>query len=191
MNFGMFKLNSQNSLNEGGDLKRIIFLVLVLTTLLIAQSKWQPQIEEINKAMIEAVMNNNPQATIEFYVEDAVSMPSYMPMMVGIDEMLKSIEKNDDEDVKWLSFDLTTKFVWESGDFVVEIGNYNYSMEIPMMPEPFNDVGKYMTVYEIQEDGSLKIKAETWNTDLNPWAAMEQPAPPQEEVSPPPPPKVE
>jgi hypothetical protein len=64
-------------------------------------------------------------------------------------------------------------------------------MEIPMMPEPFNDVGKYMTVYEIQEDGSLKIKAETWNTDLNPWAAMEQPAPPQEEVSPPPPPKVE
>ena len=171
-------------------MKKQIFLVLVLTTLIIAQSsKWQNQIDEINKAMIEAVMNNNPEATLVYYVDDAISLPSYTPMMVGKEEMLKAAEENEDEDVNWLSFDLNTKFIWESGDFVIEIGNYDYSMEVAMMPEPYNDVGKYMTVYEIQDDGTLKIKAETWNTDLNPWAAMQPPPPPKEKMPSPPPEK--
>lgn len=155
-------------------------------------NKWQSQIDEINKAMIEAVMNNNPEATLVYYVDDAISLPSYTPMMVGKEEMLKAAEENQDEDVKWLSFELNTKYVWESGDFVIEIGNYNYSMEVAMMPEPFNDVGKYMTIYEIQDDGSLMIKAETWNTDLNPWAAMSPPPPPPgNDMAPPPPPEKE
>ncbi len=171
-------------------MKRTIFLIFVLSILVVAQSeKWQTQIDEINKAMVESVMNKTPEASITFYVDDAVSMPSYTPMMVGKEAMLKSAEETGDEDVKWLSFELNTKFVWESGDFVIEIGNYNYSMEIPMMPEPFNDVGKYMTVYQIQEDGTLKIKAETWNTDLNPWAMMAPPPPAPEGEIPPPPPK--
>jgi ketosteroid isomerase-like protein len=35
-----------------------------------------------------------------------------------------------------------------------------------------NDNGKYMTVWEKQSDGSWKVKAETWNSDNNPWADM-------------------
>jgi hypothetical protein len=31
-----------------------------------------------------------------------------------------------------------------------------------------------MTIWEEQKDGSLKIKIETWNTDNDPWAQMEQ-----------------
>lgn len=173
-------------------MKRTIFLIVVLSTLIIAQSdKWQNQIDEINKAMIEAVMNATPESTLHFYVEDAVTMPSYVPMMVGTDAMLKSSEEQKDSDVKWLSFELKTKFVWESGSFVVEIGNYEYSMEMAMLSEPFFDVGKYMTVYEIQGDETLKIKAEIWNTDLNPWEMMAPPPPPAEEMPPPPPPKDE
>jgi hypothetical protein len=34
------------------------------------------------------------------------------------------------------------------------------------------DNGKYLTLFEIQQDGSLLIKVDTWNTDLNPWEAM-------------------
>ncbi len=33
---------------------------------------------------------------------------------------------------------------------------------------PWNDHGKYMTIWEMQDDGSLKVKVETWNTDVNP-----------------------
>lgn len=170
-------------------MKRAIFLIVVLSTLVIAQSeKWQGQIDQINKAMIEAVMNGTPEVTIQYYVKDGISLPSYMPMMIGTDEMLKSAQEQKADEVNWLSFELKTKFVWESGDFVVEIGNYEYEMEIQMMSEPFYDSGKYLTIYEIQEDGTLKIKAETWNTDLNPWAMMAPPPPPEGEIPPPPPP---
>lgn len=44
------------------------------------------------------------------------------------------------------------------------------SLEVPGMSAPIQDTGKYLTVYVRDDDGSLKIKAETWNTDTNPMA---------------------
>jgi ketosteroid isomerase-like protein len=41
---------------------------------------------------------------------------------------------------------------------------------MPGNDKPMNDAGKYVTIWEKQKDGSLKIKIETWNTDSNPWA---------------------
>lgn len=166
-------------------MKQLIILFMISATILFAQTeKWVKQINEINEVMIESVMNKTPEKTLMFYVDDAVSMPSYTPMMIGRDAMLKSAKEDQDDNVKWLSFDLNTKYIWESGNFVIEIGTYKYAMEIAMMPEPFEDVGKYMTVYEVQDNGSLKIKADTWNTDLNPWATMAPPPSPQEEMQP-------
>jgi hypothetical protein len=46
-------------------------------------------------------------------------------------------------------------------------------MSGPDVPE-WADYGKYITIWEEQKDGSMKIKVETWNTDTNPWAQMEQ-----------------
>jgi hypothetical protein len=37
-----------------------------------------------------------------------------------------------------------------------------------------------MTIWEKQNDGSLKIKVETWNTDTNPWAEMQKMQAPNE-----------
>jgi hypothetical protein len=48
---------------------------------------------------------------------------------------------------------------------VIEIGNFKIELDMPGMPG-IKDQGKYMTVY-VREGGSLKIKAETWNTDMN------------------------
>jgi hypothetical protein len=36
------------------------------------------------------------------------------------------------------------------------------------MPGEIEDAGKYLTIYERDADGALKIKVETWNTDVNP-----------------------
>jgi hypothetical protein len=30
-----------------------------------------------------------------------------------------------------------------------------------------------MNIWEVQDDGSMKLKAETWNTDVNPWQEMQ------------------
>ena len=48
------------------------------------------------------------------------------------------------------------------------IGNSARATIRPGMPGPIEDKGKYMTVYVREKNGSLKIKAEIWNTDVNP-----------------------
>ena len=71
-----------------------------------------------------------------------------------------------------------TKFTLESVDiidgekFVIDIGKYSLTMTMKGMPAPIEDAGKYVTVYEKQEDGSLKVKVETWNADNNPMENM-------------------
>lgn len=47
-------------------------------------------------------------------------------------------------------------------------------MEIPGMPEPWKDHGKYLSVWEIQKDKTIRLKADIWNTDTNPWEAMKE-----------------
>jgi hypothetical protein len=70
---------------------------------------------------------------------------------------------------------LTSTDIWQSGNLVVDIGTYSFSMDMPQMPGGiFKDQGKYITIYEVQSDGSLLIKADTWNTDNNPWIQMGQ-----------------
>jgi len=44
---------------------------------------------------------------------------------------------------------------------------------MPDQPAPMEDHGKYLTIWEKQKDGSLKVKVETWNSDVNP-AMMNQ-----------------
>jgi ketosteroid isomerase-like protein len=39
---------------------------------------------------------------------------------------------------------------------------------MPGMDKPMDDHGKYLTIWEKQKDGSLKVKVETWNSDVQP-----------------------
>jgi hypothetical protein len=42
------------------------------------------------------------------------------------------------------------------------------------MDKPWNNHRECLTLWEMQEDGSMKIKVETWNTDVNPWMEMQK-----------------
>ena len=82
------------------------------------------------------------------------------------------------------SFDTEITDVIVTDDQIVEIGTYKISMNVPGAGDEWSDHGKYMNVWERHEDGSLKLKVETWNTDTNPWMQMmgeEQGKPEKEE----------
>ncbi|MCZ7615144.1 MAG: hypothetical protein M5T52_16780 [Ignavibacteriaceae bacterium] len=40
-----------------------------------------------------------------------------------------------------------------------------------------------MNVWEVQDDGSMKLKAVTWNSDVNPWMEMQKMQAPKSEES--------
>lgn len=132
------------------------------------------QIDEMNEAFEEAMLSNNYEALLSQYTDDAISMPSYEPMINGMDAIKASMMKGKNSGMKMTKFDLTTTDVFESGDLVVEIGKYDLTLKMPQMPEPVDDHGKYLTIYEKQDDGTLKVKVETWNTDMNPWENMDK-----------------
>lgn len=59
------------------------------------------------------------------------------------------------------------------GDLVWEIGTYSVTLSLPGMSQPVTDIGKYLTIWQKQNDGTFKIKLEIWNTDINPWQRSE------------------
>lgn len=131
--------------------------------------KIRAKIEEMNAQMIDAMLKGDYTASLGMYTEDAYSLPSYSPMLHGIEALKKSGEEMANSPMTIKSFELKIKEIIPGGDIYVEVGKYKMSSEMQGMPEPYEDYGKYVTVWEKQKDGSLKIKLETWNSDINPW----------------------
>lgn len=149
-------------------------LIMVTLFALSAASQSNDELREkivkINKQMAKAMMEGNAQATVGFYANDAVSLPNYGEMVKGIDAIKKSNESMASSGMKVNSMEFNTVMVNSYGNMVSEIGTYKMNATMPGMANPIDDAGKYLTIWEKQPDGSLKIKVETWNTDKNPMA---------------------
>jgi uncharacterized protein (TIGR02246 family) len=128
------------------------------------------KIVKINQQMAKAMVEGNGQATLGFYTKDAVSLPNYGEMVKGIDAIKKSNDEMMSSGMKVNSMEFNTVMVNTYGNVVSEIGTYKMNATMPGMASPMEDTGKYLTLWEKQPDGSLKIKVETWNTDKNPMA---------------------
>lgn len=136
--------------------------------------EFQTQIEEINREMVKAMLEGNTEKGLSFYADDAISLPSYEPMLEGIAEIRKSSEENARSGMKINSYEPTTVKVIPNGDLITEIGTYKINITMPGMDQPIDDHGKYLTIWEKQPDGSLKVKIETWNSDVNPMMMMDK-----------------
>jgi ketosteroid isomerase-like protein len=151
------------------------FLFLLISTTLFAQDvdKLRAKIEAMNKIFTQAMLDNDTEKLLSMYTNDIISMPSYQPTVKGITKVRELSEMQAKSGWKTTQFALNITDIILAGNLAIEIGNYTMKMSGPSMPE-WADNGKYMTIWEEQKDGSLKIKVETWNTDTNPWAQMEQ-----------------
>ena len=126
-------------------------------------------IEEWNSRISEAMLKGDNEKILSFYADDIISMPSYQPMLEGKEALKNSIMMSANSGNKFTKFQMTSKKLLSQGNLLVDIGTYELSMDIQGMDEPYNDIGKYVTIYEKQDDGNWKIKVDTWNSDNNPW----------------------
>jgi ketosteroid isomerase-like protein len=151
------------------------FLFLLISTTLFAQDvdKLRAKIEAMNKIYTQAMLDNDSEKMLSMYTDDIISMPSYQPTIKGITKVRELSEIQAKSGWKTTQFALNISDIIVAGNLTIEIGNYTMKMSGPDVPE-WADNGKYMTIWEEQKDGSLKIKVETWNTDTDPWVQMEQ-----------------
>lgn len=154
----------------------LLFAGIMITLAASAQQSardYESQIEGLNKEMVQYMIAGDTEKTLSLYAEDAISLPSNEPLLQGKSQIRESIERMKQSGAKITSFAPVIVKVIPEGNLVTEIGTYKMSLSIPGMDQMISDEGKYLTIWEKQADGSLKIKVETWNSDLNP---MEQAA---------------
>ena|SRR3972149_2446277 len=155
------------------QLFKATFLSYFLVCAVIAVSaqnndELKAKIEKINKESQQAMISGNSSATLSHYATDAVSMPNYGKMAQGIDAIRKSYEGMMSGGMKINSFETQITMLSTCDNMIAEIGTYKMSMTLPGTPNPTEDAGKYLTIWEQQSDGSLKVKLEMWNADSYP-----------------------
>ena len=151
-----------------------LLILVVITSTAFGQSdeELKAKIERINKEMQVSMMNGNSPASMKYYTDDAISLPSYSKMAQGIEEIKKMNEQMMSSGMKFTKFETNTLMVNRCEDNVAEIGTYTMSFTMEGVPGEMTDNGKYLTIWKIQPDGSLKIELETWNTDAYPMTGM-------------------
>jgi len=159
--------------------KQVLFItaILLFAIYVNAQDKAEIQktIQKMNNEMAEMMVSGDQETIWGYYAKDVISMPSYQPMMKGIDACIESSNQMMASGVVISAFKSTNTDIMVSGDFIVDIGTYEITMTLPQMGDmPYTDNGKYMTIWETQDDGALIVVAETWNTDTNPWEQMQE-----------------
>ncbi len=154
----------------------LLFAVLFMANLAYSQTdaEYKLKIETLNKEMCKNMLEGNTEKLLSIYTEDAISLPSYQPISEGKAAIRKASEEMAKTGVKFNSFVPTTLKVIANGNLITEIGTYKISVSMPNMDKPMEDHGKYLTIWEKQSDGSLKVKVETWNSDVDPMSMMNQ-----------------
>jgi ketosteroid isomerase-like protein len=149
----------------------LLLIMLLAVPQLNAQDdakKLKSEITEMNNKMLKAWKAEDWATANSYYAENVISMPSYEPMLKGKSNVIEKSKKNHEAGYKMLEMNLNIDEVYPDKNYVIEVGHYVIKMQIPGMDKPMDDNGKYLTVWERQKDGTLKVFIETWNTDVNP-----------------------
>lgn len=149
----------------------LFVLVLALATFSAAAQNTdeiKAKIEKINKELQKAMVNGDVSVALSYYASDAVSLPNYSKMAQGLEAIKKSNEGMMTSGMKINSFETNITMINTCNNMIAEVGTYKMSMTMTGVPNAMEDTGKYITIWEQQSDGSLKIKLEMWNTDSYP-----------------------
>lgn len=151
-----------------------IIVLAIISSSNFAQDvdKVKAKIEGMNKVYTRAMIDNDMDKMLSMYTNDIISMPSYQPTVKGITKVKELSEIQAKSGWKTNHFVLSITDIIVQGNLAIEIGNYD--MKMSAGAEEWADYGKYLTIWEEQKDGSMKIKVETWNTDANPWAQINE-----------------
>jgi uncharacterized protein (TIGR02246 family) len=151
-----------------------VILLLLFAVSAIGQSnaELKQKIEKMNMEMADAMKAGDYERNLALYTDDVVSLPSYDKMLNGKDAIKKQMDEMAKSEWKILDANFETVSVETQGDVITEIGKYKMEMKKEGLAESMKDEGKYLTQWQKQADGSLKIKTEIWNSDKNPWEEM-------------------
>lgn len=127
------------------------------------------KIQALENAWADALNNQDLDALMAMYTEDAVSMANNSPMMVGKDAIRKEQEKEFANQPEGMTYSFETLDVYGSTDMVTETGQSTYKDANGKVLGK----GKYMVVWKKQGEEYLCIR-EIYNNDSSPEPSAEK-----------------
>lgn len=121
------------------------------------------EIKTINHEMAQALIEGDSKKTLSYYTDDVISIPNRSEIMVGIEMIRRANAAMIAYGIKVTRFNLTTLKAFTCDSLITEIGYYSIALKVPGSARQKGETGKYVTIWQRQADGSLKIKAELWS----------------------------
>jgi len=156
-------------------------LALTAVTSLLVLSCAAPQVDmtalrktvdDYNSISKEGMLSGNSDKVMPYYQDDALEMAPNMEMAKGKDAIKAMQDQMSKSGMKFTAVNFTTTDLQAGGSVAYEIGTYDMTMTMAPMGE-VKDHGKYIAIWHQQADGTWKVRAEIWNSDM-PMAAMGQ-----------------
>jgi uncharacterized protein (TIGR02246 family) len=122
-------------------------------------------IADIDTQYIEAFTSGDAAAISGLYVNDAMRMPPNMAMIRG-KEAIEAYFAEMFGATAARALTLEPVEFGTSGDLAYVVGRYSYTIEVEGAAELEHDEGKYLTLSTLTEDGTWKMVAQIWNSDL-------------------------
>lgn len=116
-----------------------------------------------NRRFSQSIRTRDLAALEQLYAEDTILMPPNADMVRGS----RGTREYWSAAIKMglRNATLSTIEAQRCGDEIREIGSYRLSI-IPDHRKAYEDIGKYLTVWKEQPDGTWKLQKDIWNSDL-------------------------
>lgn len=128
-----------------------------------------------NAASKSALMGGDLQQAPAYFSDDGLEMAPNMPMAKGREAIKAMWTQMMNSGMKFTAVNFTVLDVQAGGSIGHEYGTYEMTISAPDMGE-MKDKGKTVTTWHQLADGSWKIVADIWNTDM-PLPPMPKPNP--------------
>ena len=136
-------------------------------------TKIEQELRDLDAKWSAAAGAKDIDKTISYYAEDAIVMPPNAPSAKTretIRTAWKEMLTTPGAAIRWK----TTKVeVAKAGDLACVSGTYEETMT-EASGKPVKDYGKYVEIFKKQADGTWKVVADIWNSDLPTSAASEK-----------------
>ena len=122
------------------------------------------EIKKVNQKYLEFYNSGNYKGVASLHTEDAVVMPPNVPARIGKDQIMSAIKEEVDmgfTDLKFIENDIKI-----FGNLAYDEGSYSLNVKSEKGEVIDNDSGKYLVVWEKQNDGRWLMKKDIWNSDL-------------------------
>lgn len=114
--------------------------------------------------MVKGNQNADAKLSAAAFTADAVVLPAGANPAIGRNEIAALYNGSIERGARVLSADVAFEEIWTSGRYVISIDRSILTARVPELEHLLLIYSGTLYIWEVQADGTLKIKADAWNS---------------------------